>query len=144
MTQAFSACIALILNLSALGAATHFLTKIVQQNAEEITTLWRAEYHAHVCGRALSALANVHGAATMALQLHPSKKKIVAVAEQYFRQKLIAKYAQQFELSDRQCFNLHSHNLIAEVYLRNSDASKVNDPNYGYRLVLNSPPHPPK
>ena len=135
MTQAFSTCLGLVLNLATFAGTTQWMMSIGKQNAIKITTLWHAEYDAHVCGRALSAVANIHGAATLASHMHPSKKKIIAAAELYFRRKLFAKYENEFQMTSSQCFNLNSHELIAEVYLRNSDAANVNDPNYGYRLV---------
>lgn len=135
MTQAVSVGLSLVVNLAMFAGASQLLITSVKNNSDKITTLWHTEYSAHVCGRALSAMYNFHGAATLAASQHPSKKKMIEATEAYFRQRMVAKFGHQFEMVQKQCFDRTSNTLIAEVYLRNSDASHVNDPNYGYRIV---------
>ena len=135
MTQAVSAGLSLVVNLAMLAGTSQVLITSVKNNSHKITTLWHTEYKAHICGRALSAMYNFHGAATLAASNHPSKKKMIEATEIYFRQRMVAKFGHQFEMAQNQCFDRKSNTLIAEVYLRNSDASHVNDPNYGYRIV---------
>ena len=141
MTQAVSTGLGLMINLAMFAGTSQLLISSAKNNSHKITTLWHTEYGAHVCGRALSAMYNIHGAATLAAAHRPSKKRMNAATEEYFRQRIFAKYEHQFEMIQTQCFDRASHTLIAEVYLRNSDASHVNDPNYGYRIVRKNNGH---
>jgi hypothetical protein len=135
VAQAVSACITLIFTLTASAWACQNLLEMFDRNSEKTLALWRAEYNAHLCGRALSGIANVHGASAEAVKRHPRDKRMILATELYIKRNISSRYDTEFKMTSDHCFDLNSNSLLAEVYLRNSDESTTEEPNYGYRIT---------